>query len=179
MTMKYLSIDIETTGLDPDKHQILEFAAVLDDLENPRPMSVLRYYHRLIRWDDYVINDYCLDLHQNLLSLIHRNPPMTILIDQLGPEFSAWLVMMGVKGQYNVAGANFAGFDGVFLKWVPEFPPWFYRVIDVGNLFFEKDMDRLPGLEDIMPNDEPHRALPDAMSVVRAIRKKMLESNCG
>ncbi len=24
--MKYLSIDIETTGLDPEKHQILEFA---------------------------------------------------------------------------------------------------------------------------------------------------------
>jgi len=31
--MKYFSIDIETTGLNPEKHQVLEFAAVFDDLE--------------------------------------------------------------------------------------------------------------------------------------------------
>lgn len=175
--MKYISIDIETTGLDPDKHQILEFAAVVDDLENPRPLVSLHIFQRLIRWDDYVINDYCLELHQNLLSLIHRNPPITITIDQLGPEFSAWLYLIGVtvgSDGYNVAGANFAGFDGLFLKKVPNFPKWHYRVLDVGNLYFEKSMTKLPGLNDVIPHASAHRALPDAMAVVKAVRKKFL-----
>jgi len=172
--VKYLSIDIETTGLDPEKHQILEFAAVFDDLEDPLPPSALRYFHRLIRWDDYVIAPYCLNLHSELLVLIQDSPLDTITIDQLGSEFAAWLKMMGVEGGYNVAGANFAGFDGVFLKKVPRFPSWFYRIIDVGNLYWEMSTGCLPGLEDIKPYDGAHRALADAMAVVSAVREKML-----
>lgn len=36
--MRYCSIDIETTGLNPDTCDILQFAAVLDDLNDPKPL---------------------------------------------------------------------------------------------------------------------------------------------
>ena len=100
-----------------------------------------------------------------------KNNGNIITIDALGPQFAAWLDSVGVRYFYNVAGANFAGFDGLFLKKVPNFPPWFYRVIDVGNLYFQKDRDRLPGLNDVEKADK-HRALYDALSVVKAIRRK-------
>ncbi len=169
--MKYLSIDIETTGLDPEKHQILEFAAVLDDLENPQPLNELPTFHRSIRWDDYTISDYCLRLHKELLDDI-LNGSCNITIDELGSQFKQWLEGLGIGENYNVAGANFAGFDGAFLKKVLNFPPWFYRVIDVGSMFLRKDADRLPGLSDIDCLATGHRALPDAMSVVGAIHRK-------
>ena len=139
-------------------------------------MISLPIFHRLIRWGDYVISDYCLRLHKELMREIQdKNNGNIITIDELGPQFATWLRLVGVtvgsKG-FNVAGANFAGFDGLFLKKVPNFPPWFYRVIDVGSMYFQKDKDRLPGLGDIAPHTNEHRALPDAMSVVGAIRRK-------
>lgn len=176
--MKYFSIDIETTGLDPEKHQILEFAAVYDDLENPRPIEQLPTFTRKIYWDDLVINQYCLKLHQQLLKEIavdwaaNRRYDI-ITIDQLSGHFGAWLNLICSGNNYNVAGKNFAG---LFLKKVPDFPPWFYRVIDVGSLYLRPDMYQLPSLGDIIGNPSEHRALPDALNVVRAIREKMLPS---
>lgn len=180
--MKYLSIDIETTGLDPEKHQILEFAAVYDDLENLVPIEQLPTFKRRIYWEDLVICQYCLKLHKGLLKEISDTVKGTTLgsgittIDKLAGHFGAWLKSIGVSPYtpYNVAGANFAGFDGLFLKKIPRFPSWSYRVIDVGNLYFTSDMYQLPSLSDTTGRLTEHRALPDALDVVRAIREKML-----
>ena len=172
--MKYISIDIETTGLDPEKHQILEFAAVFDDLEQPKRLENLPTFHRLIRWDDYVINNFCLNLHKELLQEIRDRNRVVIPIDTLAGEFRAWLHGM-VGNNYNVAGKNFAGFDGQFLKKIPDFPVWHHRVIDVGSMYLTKDMDTLPSLGDIdRLHSVEHRALPDALAVVAAIRNKMI-----
>jgi oligoribonuclease len=178
--MKYLSIDIETTGLDPEKHQILEFAAVYDDLENPIPIEQLPTFSRRIYWDDLIINQYCLELHQQLLQEINDVVRDTKLgndittIDQLAGHFGAWLARNSSGNNYNVAGKNFAGFDGLFLKKVPDFPPWFYRVIDVGSMYFGVVDYRLPSLSDIVGKQTKHRAIDDALDVVKAIREKLL-----
>ena len=37
--MLYCSIDIETTGLDPETCDIIQFAAVLDNLADPQPLE--------------------------------------------------------------------------------------------------------------------------------------------
>lgn len=39
--MKYISIDIETTGIDNQKNQLIQFAAVIDDTVTPKPLSEL------------------------------------------------------------------------------------------------------------------------------------------
>lgn len=178
--MKYISVDIETTGLDPEKHQILEFAAVYDDLENPVPIEELPVFVRRLYWDNLVISSYCMKLHQGLLQEIaNKNDGDVIRINQLASHFSHWLTDMYVKftapnHNYNVAGKNFAGFDGLFLKKVPRFPPWHYRVIDIGSMYLTPDMRQLPSLGEITGRPVSHRALDDALDVVRAIRAKTL-----
>ena len=190
--MKYIAIDIETTGLDPEKHQILEFAAVYDNLDNPVAIDLLPKFVRKIKWTDYVICAYCLDLHQELLREIQgetanliESPVFSndfgpiytdavIRINRLVRDFGMWLGVLKITDGYNVAGKNFAGFDGLFLKKIPNFPPWYYRVIDVGSMYLTKEMNGVPGLKDISPIDDPHRALPDALAVVKAIRGKLL-----
>ena len=43
--MKYVSIDIETTGLHEDECDIIEFGAVIDDLRVMAPISKLPVFH--------------------------------------------------------------------------------------------------------------------------------------
>ena len=154
-----ISIDIETTGLDPGTHQILEFAAVLENGDT---------FQMVIKHETYVIDAYCLKLHKELLKecIGHGTP-----IGSLGSAFRRWLKKNDVKVPYHVVGANFGGFDGCFLKKVPNFPPWHYGVLEIGSLYFDGSLPRR--LKDIEPIDNPHRALPDAEAVMRAYKRKM------
>ncbi len=169
--MKYISIDIETTGLDPEKHQILEFAAVLEDTENQAPLLQLPTFHRLIRWEDITVSNYWRRMHYQLFIDIDKGAGICTTIGQLSGHFCAWLNSNKVPLNYNVAGANFAGFDAQFLKKVPDFPPWFYRVIEVGSMYFDSKLGQLPSLSEIVGVAVTHRALEDALDVVKAIRR--------
>ena len=193
-----IAIDIETTGLDPEKHQILEFAAVAENGD---------FFHRLIKWENYVISQYCLKLHKWLLkeidfynldyyelcSLADRYSvayfehtktselipklaeviPQVIDINDLGHQFTNWLYDCHIESNYDVVGVNFAGFDAQFLKKVPDFPKWNYRVLELGSLYF--DGFKIPGLKEIEPIDNAHRALPDAQATMRAFLRKRSE----
>ena len=64
--MKYVSIDIETTGLDKDKNQILEVGAVLDELGSDTPVEDLPKFRAVIIHEQMQINAYCADLHKDL-----------------------------------------------------------------------------------------------------------------
>lgn len=48
--MKYVSVDIETTGLDHDLCQIIEFTAVLADSAKPF-QEVMLTFHRVLKED--------------------------------------------------------------------------------------------------------------------------------
>lgn len=37
--MQYISIDIETTGLNPIEHDIIEFAAIIDEIGSNKPIE--------------------------------------------------------------------------------------------------------------------------------------------
>ena len=63
--MPYVSIDIETTGLDPETCQILEIGAVLDDWT--KPIDELPVYHRLVYHKEYRGSAYALAMNANLL----------------------------------------------------------------------------------------------------------------
>ena len=51
--MKYVSIDIETTGLNPKTDNVLEVAAIIDDTERPEvPIGELPTLHLLTPEDN-------------------------------------------------------------------------------------------------------------------------------
>ena len=51
--MRYVSIDLETTGLDAINNDIIEFGAVLDDLADMKPLEELPRFHAYICKEEY------------------------------------------------------------------------------------------------------------------------------
>ena len=64
--MKYISIDIETTGLDKDKHQIVEIGAVIDELGSDTPIEDLPRFRAVLIHENMTINSFCANLHRDL-----------------------------------------------------------------------------------------------------------------
>lgn len=148
--MKYVAIDIETTGLDSAKDSIIEFAAVLDDLGEPKPLEELPVCRFLLHYDRLEVTPYCAALHHLLWKEMNDTPYENrltwrddhfgncgVLCDPgiLGDAFEEWLERNGMKTEavvkgpsrvesaiykINAGGKNFASFDMQFLKNGPQ-----------------------------------------------------------
>lgn len=196
--MRYVSIDIETTGLDPDQCQVLEFGAVLD---NGGEIEDLPTFSRVIYRRQVVGEPFALGMNAELVKLIaveggerekaswgeEKAPPATAFCMEhsLGVEFSTWLQVHGMEGyrgkvRVNVAGKNFAGFDLRFLRRIESWEKCIrvnHRTIDASVLYWQPGDKELPslgtclkraGLVDVVT----HRAVDDAKAVVRLLRGK-------
>ena len=65
--MKYVSIDIETTGLDPETCQVLQIGAVIEDTEQVLPIDQLPKFNCIVENQSYTGSPYALWLNSNLL----------------------------------------------------------------------------------------------------------------
>jgi oligoribonuclease len=65
--MKYISIDIETTGLDPEFNQILSIGAVIEDTLNPLPFEELPKFHAVIKRESVYGSIFALNLNKDLI----------------------------------------------------------------------------------------------------------------
>ncbi len=188
--MKYVSIDIETTGLDPKKHQIIEFAAIIDDLENQQDLSKLPTFHRVVYSLDhiYTIDPYIAEMHSSLFKLLDQlkenggksNLPFEATPDRfLATEFYEWITEQGLKFPINVAGKNFAMFD---LKFLANLPNWnsiidiHHRILDPGMLYVRYSDEKIPNLQECLKRCEfghkvKHTAVNDARDVISLIRR--------
>ena len=96
--LTYVSIDIETTGLDPETCQILEIGAVWDDWT--KPIDELPVYHRLVYHKEYRGSAYALAMNANLLRhLSGQQEPWWRDPDQVADDFAAWLKGCGWDGR--------------------------------------------------------------------------------
>lgn len=68
--MKYVSIDIETTGLDREKCEILSIGAVIEDTANPRPIDELPKYHVAIKRNGFYGEPTALTMNAGLIGAI-------------------------------------------------------------------------------------------------------------
>lgn len=185
--MKYVSIDLETTGLDPDSCDVIEFAAVVDDTLKPEvPVDDLPHFRRLVRLENYRGEPYALAMHAALFREAAGEAHVgTATESTLFDYFQSWLIGIGVASNYNnpgpgkvlVAGKNFAGFDMRFLRRLPG--AWdglfSHRVLDPAMLFALAEDVKPPSLELCLDRagftkTVSHRALDDARDVVRCIR---------
>ena len=186
--MRYVSLDLETTGGRPQRHQILELAAVVEDTKHLLPLPELPAFRRVVRHPEYVGTAGALALNARLLQeLAGKEPnPEMCTPDELLPQLREFLLLHGFRPDkkdcvaVTMAGKNIASFDLGFLRELPGYgtlvraepamldPAAFY-------LNWRKD-SRLPtmqickaraGFED---DTVAHEALADALDVVQLLR---------
>jgi oligoribonuclease len=68
--MRYISIDIETTGLDPETCQILSIGAVIEDTLNPIPFEELPKFHAVIKRENVSGSLFALNMNKDLIETI-------------------------------------------------------------------------------------------------------------
>lgn len=173
--MKYVSIDIETTGLDREQDQIIEFGAILEDTLNPLPFKDTPKFHAIVKHDRYSGGAFAINLNQRIFKILAdriliKDPDEKVSydikhnickIEDLAEDFYNWLFTELNKGGLTVyyhqpltitaAGKNYAGFDGQFLNHVPDWNKLFrvrHRTLDPASLYWDSARDEaLPSLE--------------------------------
>lgn len=194
-TRPYLSIDIETTGLDLSLSQILEVGAVLDDGVNP--IEKLETMSAVIQHDSFeYCTPYAMKINQRLIDIILKKEgqpsksvfkELIILMNRCSMLAMAWDEAHDKKPnkRISIAGKNAAVFDIPILEnqisstsglLVEEFRSIKnHRVIDPGSMYFH-NFGYIPTLDEIKRllnlGTVSHKAVEDALDVVHAIRYK-------
>lgn len=177
--MIYISLDIETTGLNPERDQILQIAMVREDTsENPMPrVEDLPTFCCFVKHDRIEGDPYALAMNGWIIeALVTKYPTKHPVYDQEEMLSSAllWLDKFCPDQRLTAAGKNVAGFDMPFLP--RDIRRRFrHRVIDVGSVMIDWHRSEVPSLGDLkrMHNmgDVSHDALEDARDVIRLLRK--------
>ncbi len=183
----YVSIDIETTGIDERCH-ILQISAVYDDLKSP--VSELKTIDLPIRYKTLThCEPYAMGMNAELLKKMMskdfktytQQEAIKALLDFL--ESVQELNEKGNKRKIVLAGKNVASFD------IPRLRNFFtgesvntfdnllhYKTLDVGSLYFDvfKENVSLTEINKLTNRAAvSHNALDDAFDVVHAVRHKL------
>jgi DNA polymerase III epsilon subunit-like protein len=66
--MKYISIDIETTGLDPEKNKVISVAAIIEDTENKLPFDECPKFNIAILQNELIGSARAITINKQLIS---------------------------------------------------------------------------------------------------------------
>lgn len=164
--MRYVSIDIETTGLDPDIRQLLQLGMVIEDTEACQMQRAggaraagrvedLPTFNAVVVRDVYHGEPYALSMHADIFKAVANVPPQGVglaagdfevrgraaMADNEGRVFLAakmWLLHYLGAGPYVAAGKNLGNFDFRFLP--KSFTSLFHhRLIDAGSVAIGRD----------------------------------------
>jgi DNA polymerase III epsilon subunit-like protein len=191
----YVSIDIETLGVDPETCDIIEFGAVIDDMRSP--LDKLPTFHRYLlppngRKGIYHGQPFAMAMHADKLKKIaeltageSKSDCLLIPPHWLPLQLYGWLGSNGYEAESKVkivvAGKNFPGFDQRFLRRIEGFENRIQisrRVHDPAELYFDPKTDlEPPGLNECLKRagldkTVTHNALDDAYDVIRVLRHK-------
>jgi oligoribonuclease len=188
--MRYVSIDLETTGTRPDRHQIIEFGAVIENTHKATELHNLPRFKRMVKHAEYTGQAFAFNLNARIFQeLVKPSGAATICeAHELAAQFQEFLLNNGFEAEGNgyvyilAAGKNFATFDLPFLQ---QLPHWRERirvshmVLDPVMYYIDYETDTsLPSLEECKRRagfDDPavsHDALDDALDVVRLLRQQ-------
>jgi len=105
--IRFVSVDLETTGLDPKQDQILEVAAVTDDGET---------LHRIVHWDRVSGHPKAMLMNARLMEAV-MDPTRSLSLADVISDLRKWLERWSGRSPAKVTGAgkNFASFDLQFL----------------------------------------------------------------
>jgi len=183
----YISIDLETTGLNEEYCQILEFGAIIDDWRTP--IEELPHFRKYIRPHDeingqpYIYGEpYALALNHEIIHKLAANDPTeSCTEEELGEVFATWLKEHGIDPLHTSAsGKNFTGFDLQFLKQVHGFSEhvrFNHRAIDPAILWWNPAIDtELPSTKECLFRADldgrvAHTTIEDCTSVIQLVRR--------
>jgi DNA polymerase III epsilon subunit-like protein len=145
--MVYISVDTETSGLDPENCQLLEFGAIIEDTSKKLPFDEIPKFKRLIFNEEIKGNPFALNMNSRIISVFADYQSLhgkfvsgkaseedmikfisennITSIEKLATAFYSFLITNGfedMKGKQitiSVAGKNFGMFDYGFIKLVP------------------------------------------------------------
>lgn len=174
--MRYASIDIETTGLDSTRDQILEIAVVLDDLRDQKPLMELRSYHAFVSHDRISGNVIALSMNARILACLANKVGNIVPAQDAAGSLMKFFLENGHTSVL-AAGKNFGSFDLQFLRALPNAHnlKFKHRSIDPTHWFLRGDDDVPPklevccqraGLEGLIF----HTAMDDALAIVQLTR---------
>ena len=177
----YVSIDIETTGLNPENCQVLEIGAVIDD--GTTPIEGCPTFHCYVDHCLILGEPFAVSMHPTILRRIatHEEGYTYLQPWEVAPKFQKFLTDSGIDAdRVVVAGKNYARFDSRFLskitKW-DEYIKVHHRILDPAALYWQPEIDgvELPDTKTCMERagiagDVAHTAVEDAQVVVRLIR---------
>jgi hypothetical protein len=196
--MKYVSIDIEMTGLDVETCQILQIGAIIEDTVNVRPIDELPKFNCIVEHEKY--SGQPAGLYMNFLTLgilggldkpmdsnsrlEYRKKNNIIPVGLVAKSMALWLKSNGFdsdSGRLTItcAGKNFASSDKKFLERLPGWSSAIQirqRIIDPSCMVVDwKNDETLPSLQTCMTRlgltgTVRHDALSDALDVIRVIR---------
>lgn len=181
--MKYFSIDLETTGLDPEKDQVLMFSGIVEDTEKLLPLNELPHITFIIDYERIEGHPFALHMNAWILKLMKDKEQTRYPVYSSKGRFKSELVSFltehfGAEA-ITLAGKNVGNFDWQFIK------KWFgetgirirHKMIDPGSVFFnskEKALFSLPEIKGLCGLDESvtHDAYDDALDVIKVLRSK-------
>ena len=206
--MKYVSIDLETSGLDPEKNQILEFGAILEDIDKCLGYYKIPKFSCIIEHKEIVGQPIALNMNARIINILSnlwmakgekrdaiRKKFNIIKEDELVSNFINWLApyfatkenscedlqLYSYDFVLNIAGKNYASFDGKFLEKVSgwkDLIKYRHRIIDPSILYIDWNKDEnLPSLNECLKRagiekSVTHTAVEDAWDVIQVLRKK-------
>jgi DNA polymerase III epsilon subunit-like protein len=65
--MKYISLDVETTGLDPERCQILSIGAIIEDTKNPLPFDDIPKFHCAILHNEITGSPFAINMNRKIV----------------------------------------------------------------------------------------------------------------
>jgi oligoribonuclease len=190
--MRYVSLDLETSGSDPLRHQVLELAAVVEDTRRTAttPLAELPSFRRALRYPEICGTAGALALNARLLEELadksKADAPDICQPEEVLPLLREFLLANGFKPDkkdrvsFTIAGKNVGVFDIPFLRQLPGWGTLVRAepaVLDPAAFYLNWHKDsRLPSMlicQARSGTPEPHvahEALADALEVVRLLR---------
>lgn len=197
--MKYFSIDLETTGTDSEKDQILSIGVIFEDTELKLPFDEIPKLHLYVLHERLTGTPFSFNMNKDIIEVISnyknykdtdfvnliKNGITVVEPDEVWSFFETFIIKhigdynTSKRFYINVAGKNFGTFDKLFLDKIKVGDKIRYRqgFLDPGILFVDWVNDeRIPSLSECKErnSDEPevrHDAISDAWDVINLLRK--------
>lgn len=169
--MIYVSVDIETSGLDTENNQVLSIGAVIEDTTKKLPFEEIPKFHAIVLQRQITGSPFALNMNKGIIQLMseyldgddeirnniirdkiavyEENDMASVFYEFLRPHFGTEKHPVDPRQVkkpllINVAGKNFGTFDNIFLKKLPWWQKLIQakqRIIDPAILFCDWNND--------------------------------------